>query len=259
MFTRHLIPIFMCGLLMGPSAVAKAQQDASEEVPEAAPTEEELQQGRDLFSQGTEQASLANWDAARSLFQDAYDLARAPIILYNLGNAQRNTGMLMEALESYRRFLTEADQERWSDEIEEMRGLMNELLEDIPRITIAATAMREGDTLRLDGEDVGAADTTSAIQLNPGEHRVTVVRDGEEVETIRFTLSARDRNAVAIEAPAPPRAALPPEAEEGSNTGLWIGVGVGAAVAIGATVAIILLTGSSQYTGNFGSGQVEVP
>lgn len=258
MFARHLIPVFICGLLASFPLSVAAQDDAPDAVEEAGPTEEEIQQGRNLFSQGTEQASLANWEAARGLFQDAYDLARAPIILYNLGNAQRNTGMLMEALESYRRFLTEADEERWADQIEEIRSSMNELLEDIPRITIAATAMREGDTLRLDGEDVATADTQSAIQLNPGEHRLSVIRDGEEVETNRFTLSAGDRSAIPIEAPAPPRPALP-EAEEESNTGLWIGIGVGAAVAVGATVAIILLTGSAQYEGNFGAGQVEVP
>ena len=253
---KHLMSLWLCGLMLALAAPALAQEEVGGD---SAPTEQEIEQGRELFRQGTAQAELANWTDARDLFQQAYDLARAPIILYNLGNAQRNTGLLREALESYRRFLTAGDPERWSEQMEQIRSSMNDLLDEIPRVTIAASAMREGDSLQLDGQELSSADIQSAIQLNPGEHRLSVIREDQEVETVRFTLAASARPTIEIEAPAPPRPALPEGEEEGSNTGLWIGIGVGSAVVIGGTIAAILLLGSSQYEGNFGSGQVEVP
>ena len=252
LFSRHMTKaIATVALLLLTSGVAFAQ--------ESAPTEEEIQQGRQVFAEGTEQARLANWVEARDLFAEAYELARAPIILYNLGNAQRNTGMLIEALESYRTFLSEVDAERFEAEVEEIRASMNDLLAEIPRVTISATNMREGDSIRLDGQDMTAQELMSARQLNPGEHRISVVRDEIEVETERFTLSAGERNTVEIVAPEPPRAALPDQEADSSRTGLWIGLGVGGAVAVGATIAIILLTSAEPYEGNFGAGQVEVP
>ena len=145
LFSRHMTKaIATVALLLLTSGVAFAQ--------ESAPTEEEIQQGRQVFAEGTEQARLANWVEARDLFAEAYELARAPIILYNLGNAQRNTGMLIEALESYRTFLSEVDAERFEAEVEEIRASMNDLLAEIPRVTISATNMREGDSIRLDGQ-----------------------------------------------------------------------------------------------------------
>jgi len=249
---RHTIGVMTCiSLLLLTAGGVSAQQEV--------PTEEQIQEGRQVFAQGTEQARLANWQEARDLFAQAYELARAPIILYNLGGAQRNTGMLIEALESFRTFLSEVDQERFPEEVEQIRISMNELLADIPRVTISAINMREGDSIRFDGQDLTADDLRSARQVNPGEHRVSVVREEIEVETERFTLSATDRTTIEIEAPEPPRDALPNQEVESSRAGLWIGLGVGGAVAIGATVAIILLTAASPYEGNFGNGQTEVP
>src|SRR5689334_6994430 len=63
---------------------------------------------RDLFMEGSRLADKDLWADARDRFERSLALKRTALTLYSLGVAQRNTGKLVEALESFRAFLAEA-------------------------------------------------------------------------------------------------------------------------------------------------------
>jgi hypothetical protein len=95
---------------------------------------------------------------------------------------------------------------------------------------------------------VSVADFSLPIELDPGEHTVTVVRPSEPEHTLRADFEeGRERvlHAARMEAPrfepAPERPILEPPIEEpsiASEPAFWISLGVGLAV-VGAGIAIL--------------------
>jgi tetratricopeptide (TPR) repeat protein len=55
----------------------------------AEPTSEDLQRAEELYKQGLVHYDLAEYDAAIDEFKQAYELSKAPALLYNLGQAYR--------------------------------------------------------------------------------------------------------------------------------------------------------------------------
>src|SRR3954469_17113839 len=85
-----------------------------------------------LFVQGVDAARSNLWEEARRDFEEAYRLAPRPVVLINLASAQARTGLLVEALENYRRVASST-----SADTAEFRNAANAVLpsleERIPR------------------------------------------------------------------------------------------------------------------------------
>lgn len=239
-------------------------------------TAADRQAGRAAYGLGVRAANDGQWEVAREQFQRAYDLARAPVILFNLGGAQRRTGHLLAAEQSFARFLedvTEGDGARHREAAQES---LEEVREAIPTISLTVDRLQPGDRVALDDRDVDHTELADPLRVDPGRHRIEVWRgevslaraDLELVEAERRDVHLEvpppppDPADVAVVAPAPDPIAPPPE--EPGRVGLWVGVAVGAAVLVAGAVvlAVVLASGSSSpdpWQGNYPPGRLEVP
>lgn len=249
-----------CLAVLGSAPAAHAQSGA------------EMDQARELFRTGLDSARQGRWEEARDAFERSLAIVERPSTLLNLAGAQAQTGRLVAAAESYRRFLQRDDVERYRAEAE---SALHAVEARIARLTIATVGVDDGDEVRLD-EAVLAHDALQApVAVDPGRHVVSVQRDGADLARQEIALGEGEARTVAIEvaprvvaalpvavAVAPDATALDAPRDEGGgdDTWIWVGVGIGAVVAIGVAVGIAVAVTSSEsgplYEGNLGDGMV---
>lgn len=156
--------------------VAHAQRRGVETSAETA----EMRQARELFEQGIAALQRESWEEARGLFERAFELAPRPSILVNLGTAQRQTGQLIEARNSYQLFL-----ERFAahELAPQARAALDEVESLMPHVTIHVEHGEPGDVVFLDGDEVTTLDT--AFEANPGLREVSLRRGDVTLQSVR--------------------------------------------------------------------------
>lgn len=168
----------------------------------------EVAAARDAFRSGIRHAQAGRWSEARDAFARSFQLSNRPISLLNLAGAQAQTGQLIDAAESYRRFLRMQGRS-----VERRRAVATEALAALePRIPTAmfhVTGLAPDDVVVLDGEPVEPAILEGAAPLDPGAHRLEVRRDDQVIAERAFELEEGTREAIELVVTAPP----PPEPE----------------------------------------------
>lgn len=157
---------------------------------------------RDFFDRGVGFAQAREWDEAREAFARSYALAPRPSTLLNLAGAERRSGRFVAALESYRRFLHETP-EAERELREEADAAVAELTQRVARIEIQVRNLLSTDVVKLDGTELRAASLGAAIPIDPGAHRLEVVREGVVLRERSFESAEGGNDRVAIELPAP--------------------------------------------------------
>ncbi len=110
-------------------------------------------------------------DDALALFEKAYRLDPAPILLGHIGKVYEKKGNLPKAREMYERFVaTETDPDR----LARGRELLNGLLDRMPG-RLVVTASPAGAKVKVDGRPVAAG---SAVELTRGTHHIEVTMKG---------------------------------------------------------------------------------
>jgi hypothetical protein len=157
---------------------------------------------RDFFDRGVAHAQAREWDEAREAFSRSYALAPRPSTLINLAGAERRSGRLVAALESYRLFLREAPAGEAALR-EEAEAAVGELAPRIARVEIEVRNLLSTDVVKLDDMELRAASLGAAVPVDPGVHRLEVVRDGVVLRERSFELAEGASDRVAIELPPP--------------------------------------------------------
>lgn len=125
---------------------------------------------RDLFVEGSRLAERDLWADARDRFERSLALKRAALTLYSLGVAQRNTGRLVEALESFRAFLVEPSTPAARPYEGPARDAVDALSKRIARLDIRIEpAQARAATVKLDGVPIPAEALGQARAVNPGK------------------------------------------------------------------------------------------
>jgi hypothetical protein len=215
---------------------------------------EALERARQLFERGLQSLERQRWDEARGFFEEAWSLAPRPSILVNLGTAQRQSGRLVEARESYRTFLERfathelAPQTRQS--LAEVEALM-------PQLTIHVEGLQPGDEVFLDEDPVQTLDAPFAV--NPGLRQVSVWRGGRALQSVRVRVELEGDEEVFLRAvDVTPSAVATAEVvgsggaagvvttppPGGDDTPLVVGLVIGAIVVVGAAVAVGVVLGT---------------
>ena len=249
---KQLLMIVM--LCLGSSESAFAQ--SAESSPAAKVT-----LARRLYDEGSDAVDKGRWSVAHDRFKASYELAPRVVTLYNLAGAQGQTGRLVEAAESYRRFLRETADGRYP-ELRTVATNQLELLDkQIAQVTIDITNIEHSDLISIDEIEFPQVALHEPIPMNPGPHVVRVQRGEKLLTTRALALTAGTPESVRIELPAnqldlqvhrsidPPAmtAAVPgpAPADHGSNHAwlrspwLWSGV---AAVVIASAAGAYLFT-----------------
>jgi hypothetical protein len=219
---------------------------------------------RELFNRGITAAREERWEEARGHFESSHRIVQRSSTLLNLAGAQAETGLLIQATESYRRFIANAGPRE--------RGLVpsaEEALRDaesrLAHVVVSISGLEGDDEVWLGEQVIGHASLGIPLPLNPGDHTITIARAGAPAGESDFSTAEGETVEVHVTAElaagAAPGLALmpdaPPEEEGGSilsSPWLWTGIGVVALAAV--IIAIVFATSGTNppHMGNLGAG-----
>jgi tetratricopeptide (TPR) repeat protein len=204
-----------------------------------------------LLSEGTTAYGRGDYASALEKFTAAYKIFPSPKLWFNIGQANRDLGRPVEAVEAFDRFLTDAG-DAPPETLAEARRSAAELKTKLGQLDV--TCSIDGAEITIDGKQVGDAPLGGMVWTTPGRHQVAARQPGyspviEDVVTeagkaISVNLDLRpvdlrpanqpgDAALVGGSAEPPPLYRRP-----------WFWVGVGALIGAGVTLAVILARGS---------------
>lgn len=228
---------------------------------------------RELFGQGVEQSDAGRWEEAADLFRRSLALRESAVVSFNLGTALVHTGALVEASELFRR--AARDPEAPARLQEAAARELGAVQPRIGRLTISVEGSLSGVELRLDERVVPTASLDVAAPVDPGDHVLVARRGDDEVARAEVSVAEGSAATVSLSVPAAivdPLAAArtvvgnpsPPEPiVQNDDTGLVVGLVVGALALVGAAVAVILVLvlgqgPSESIPGNLTPGTIEL-
>ena len=228
-----MIRCFVIISLLLSTALTQAQEDESSRVATA----------RVLFEEGLQYSDSGQWDRAIERYQQTLRLRDSPQVRYNLAIALNESGRLVEASEQLNQITNHPDV------VEEVRVGASELLSGIvPRLARLQLQI-DGDLsnaeVRLDARSLDTALLGVPIICDPGAHRVTISREGTEIEAREVTTVSGSIVNLRFTIPeqAPPIALLGetrPEEPRPLIRQWWLWTTVGVVVA-GTVTAIIMM------------------
>ena len=235
------------------------------ETRELSPRDRQL--ARELFQQGVAASQGNRWDEAQDAFSRVYALTHRAEVLLNLATAQAQTGAMLNAIESYRRFLQTASAALQTQHGDEARAALADVEASIPRLRIEAP-ITSSELVMLDGVSLSPAELGVALPMDPGAHRIALARGTEVLDAQSVTLERGESRTVTLsldeaEPSALPHTTSPSEdltmqgtapAHAGPDAGLiGLGVSVGVIAIAGVVVAILFATQPAEDPGYSGS------
>lgn len=159
---------------------------------------------RRLYDEGVEAVGKARWSLAHDRFKASYEMAPRVLTLFNLAGAQAQTGRLVEASESYRRFMRETTDGRYPELRTDATTQLELLEKQVAQMTLDVANIDVSDTIAIDEVDFPHAAMREPIPMNPGPHVVRVSRGDAAVANRSITLAPGAAETVHIEVPAKP-------------------------------------------------------
>ena len=184
-------------LVMLTLAVAPAGRVAAQHVPSAG----ETALARQEFDAGMRAARETQWEEARQHFARSYELAPRPLTLLNLAGAQAQTGQLVAASESYRRFMataSERDAERFRAQAEQALAATDAR---IGHAQLRIDGLSDGDQVSLDDAPLSRTSLSMEMPVDPGDHVITVRRQDTEIGRTAFNVTEGGTSTVRVVVP----------------------------------------------------------
>lgn len=210
-----------------------------------------------LLSQGAELYEQGNYAAALERFTAAYEVFPSPKLWFNIGQANRDLGRPVEALEAFERFLSEAPA-ALPEAVAEARRSATDLAGKLGQLRV--TCSTPGAEVAVDGRRVGTVPPARTVWTTPGRHQVTVRHSGflPAIEDAEVTAGGTRSVTIELRALAPPpgdpalSSAERRESADDTETRAaplyrraWFWVAVGAVVAAGGvTIALLAFPGT---------------
>lgn len=207
----------------------------------AAPSVDISPEVRRLYADGADAAERGEWERARGLFQQAFDLKPIPKIAANLGRAELMVGKPCAAAEHLEYYLAKE------------KGADAESLQDVQKVLDKATAkigvLRvrvnvDGAKVFVDGKSASTSPLTHSIFVEPGNYSVEAQAEGHEPAKKDVAVGANAKLEVPLELTPikKVRERPPPPAREPAwrMPGILGGIGLaamGVGVGIGFSVA----------------------
>jgi hypothetical protein len=168
-----------------------------------------------LNKQGIRAAERNDWELARQRFEQSYALDPRPLVLLNLAGAQEHTNKLIAARNSFRQFLELTDKSRDRDLAKFRKAAkqaLAELATSIPTLQIRAMGLGADGIVELDGHTLDVATLDKPVPIDPGEHKILIVRKGEAVARREVVVARGERKEIELAAPLatpPPKPITP--------------------------------------------------
>jgi hypothetical protein len=152
---------------------------------DAAPAEggEAKVRAQALLSQGAQHYQRSEFAAALDKFEQAYGLFPSPKLLFNMGQASRELGRPVEAIDAFERFLAHTVDSPAELAVEARRSVA-ELSEKLGKLLIECTVTDA--EISVDGKRIGQAPVAQLVRVLPGSHQVTATHPGTTpaIETV---------------------------------------------------------------------------
>jgi hypothetical protein len=170
------------------------------------------------FNRGVALAGRGNQEGALAEFKEAYRLAPAWQVLFNLGVVHDNLSHPVQALEAFETYLSKGGSAVPRDKRQLVDPLLVKLRKQVGEIVIR----NEGESveIELDGVSRGSTPLKGRLYAMPGRHRVTGQRADSTSSTTDVEVRAGDRVVVVLAfaasppPPSSPAAASPADAPE---------------------------------------------
>jgi hypothetical protein len=245
-------------------------------------------QAQGLLTEGSGLYERGDYAGALEKFNAAYAAFPSPKLMFNIGQANRDLGRPVEALQAYEKFLAgalDASPETTAD----ARKSLAELRGKLGRIRIDCKAVDA--EVSVDGKSVGLAPLPEPIWATPGRHQVTAnhQRAALAIENVQVTAGTVQTVMLELHPPAapvvqakPPVVAIPlaaapiPSTDSVANltssaavpgatssdqpifNRWWFWTGIGGVVAAGSVTAFLLARRSSNPCSGIGYACLEI-
>ncbi len=123
-----------------------------------------------LLKDGAQHYQQGAFAEALEKFRQAYEVFPSPKLLFNIGQANRELGRDVEAVESFERFLFEAT-DASPELVSEAKRSVNELAPKIGKMLIDCSI--DGVEITVDGRKIGKTPLADFIWVSGGSHQVT--------------------------------------------------------------------------------------
>jgi hypothetical protein len=228
-------------------------------------------QAKALLSEGSALYRAGNYAGALEKFEAAYAAFPSSKLWFNIGQANRDLGRPVEAMQAFEKFLARGT-EAPADTIADARSSINALQAKLGQVRIDCEVT--GAMLSMDGKELGPAPLPNPAWATPGRHQITATHESGpltiesanvvigEITTVTVT------RAKPVAPPPPALDTLPvPVMTEAPTQGWWLGrkwtwVAAGGAVVaggVGATVGILAKRRFDDLKGSCGSGSPTRP
>lgn len=159
-----------------PAPAAKAPEDA------------DTKKARELFQWAQKLYKQARYAEAIGKFEEAYAIRPHPVIYFNIGKCHEQLGDTPKALRSYRDYLRLApeanDRETVTDAIANLERRLKE--RGVQQLMVFSEPPNA--RIEVDGKVLGSSPAT--VELQAGNHKMTVSADGFETVDRAFVMSA---------------------------------------------------------------------
>jgi tetratricopeptide (TPR) repeat protein len=219
----------------------------------AVPVPQDKAKAQGLLGEGTALYEKGEYTAALEKFQAAYSAYSSPKIWFNIGQANRDLGRPVEALEAFQRFLDGVPDASPEDKADAQASVA-ELQKKLGQLTVVCETA--GAALSVDGRALGPAPIAKPLWVVPGAHQVTALQKGAAPVVESAEVAAGGTATVVLKIgqlavlPPPPLVEAvtttpPPETSRGwwlGRTWTWVAAGstvvlAGAAVGVGLSVS----------------------
>jgi hypothetical protein len=190
---KHLLVIALLAVAPASALAQTADSAATAKLPLA----------RKLYDEGVEAANKGRWSLAYDRFKASYELAPRVLTLFNLAGAQSNTGRLVEASESYRRFLRDTSDGRYNDLRSDATNQLEVIDKQIAQVTVDVAHLEPDDVIMLDEIEFPHSALRTALPMNPGPHTARIQRGQNVIATRKIALSSGATETVQIDLPVP--------------------------------------------------------
>lgn len=148
-------------------------------------------EARQHFQTGTQHYQAGRFTEAIEEFRTAYRLYASPTILFNLAQAYRSDGQLVNAISTFRRYLEDAEGALTDQQRQEVQDVITEI--ESTRAVLSFEVEPAGVTVTLDGRELGTTPLPRGVEVMPGEHAISLRFTDHDPHEERITVNPHER------------------------------------------------------------------
>jgi hypothetical protein len=158
-----------------------------------AQTKEELDKARVLFKEGVALSAANNCAAALTKYHAVANVKMTPQVAFNIAECEERLGRLVSALGNYRVAASMAEGDVKAKEVSSRVGERIEALDArVPKLTVKRGKGAETALIEFDGSELGAAQASAEIPVDPGSHTLVASVGGQERLRETVTLAEKE-------------------------------------------------------------------